>query len=137
MLLAAAAVGVLFVGGAAGAAVMGLVAHPASVVTAGEPLRLAPVADSGVNADVSLVDTAWGTRLDWTCSYPKGIEPGHDYELVVVDAAGIRRVVATWTGDGKPRSEGLTAATSTPRDDIARIELTAAPSGTVLAAASN
>lgn len=47
---------------------------------------------------------------------------------------GIRTVVSTWTGDGGVRTVGLSAATATPGDEITRIELTALPSGTLLAA---
>lgn len=47
---------------------------------------------------------------------------------------GIRTVVSTWTGDGGARTIGLSAATATPGDEITRIELTALPSGTLLAA---
>lgn len=138
MLLAAAAVGLILVGGAAGyGATLGL--GTSAVVATGESVRLDPVGNSGVHADMSLTDEPWGTRLDWSCSYPPGIVPardydaaGRDYELAVVDAAGIRTVVATWTSDGKPRTTGLSAATSTPLDEISRIELSAA-SGILLA----
>lgn len=140
MLLAAAAVGLLFLGGAAGFAVTQRLGAPAVVAT-GDTVLLGPVDDSGVEADLTLTGTAWGTRLDWSCSYPPGAVPDHDYgtprdayELVVIDISGIRTVVATWSGDGETRTTGLSAATSTPLDEISRIELSAAPSGALLAA---
>ena len=140
MLLAAAAVGLIVFGAAAGYGVTQGLGTPA-VVAAGESVRLDPVGDSGVHADMSLRGEPWGTRLDWSCSYPPGLTPAHDYdvtgrdyELAVVDAAGIRTVVATWTSDGDPRTTGLSAATSTPLDEISRIELSAA-SGILLAVA--
>lgn len=140
MLLAAAAVGLILLGGAAGYGVTLGLRTPA-VVAAGESVRLDPVGNSGVRADLSLTGEPWGTRLDWSCSYPPGIAPDHDYddadrdyELAVVDATGIRTVVATWKSDGGPRATGLSAATSTPLDEISRIELSAA-SGILLAVA--
>ncbi|WP_223622870.1 zf-HC2 domain-containing protein [Microbacterium sp. EST19A] len=129
--VAAVALGLMLLGGAAGYAVT---MHVGSTVTATESLRLKPVADSGVQADLSITTLRGSTRLDWSCSYPPGIPLGHDYELAVVDADGIRTVVATWAGDGTSRTAGLSATTATPADEITRIELSAAASGRLLAA---
>lgn len=136
MLLAAAAVGLVLVGGAAGYAVTESLSSPATTAAAGESVRLDPVADSGVHADLMLAAKPWGSRLEWSCSYPYAVDPGHAYELAVIDDGGARTVIATWTGDGRPRTTGLAASTSTPPDEIARIELSTASSGVLLAFAN-
>ncbi|WP_435748226.1 anti-sigma factor family protein [Microbacterium sp. PMB16] len=137
MLLAAAAVGLVFLGGAAG--FVGTQSFGSTTVADAEnaTVRLDPVGESGVHADLSLSERTWGTRLDWSCAYPAGIAAGHDYVLIVTDIAGTRQVVATWTGDGEPRTTGLSATTSTALAEIARIELSAMPSGILLAAADH
>ncbi|MDQ0727857.1 anti-sigma factor [Microbacterium sp. W4I20] len=134
MLLAAAAVGLVFVGGAAG--YLGTQGFAPTTVAETEyaSVRLDPVGESGVYADLAMTERTWGTRLDWSCTYPAGISAGHDYVLAVTDRAGMRHVVATWTGDGGARTTGLSAATSTSLDQIARVELSATPSGILLAA---
>lgn len=134
MQLAAAAVGLVFLGAGAGLAISTHVETTTVPTAETVSMRLDPVDDSGVHADLTLIGNSWGTRLEWSCDYPAGLAPGHVYELIVTDADGIRTVVSTWTGDGGARTVGLSAATATPGDEITRIELTALPSGTLLAA---
>jgi predicted anti-sigma-YlaC factor YlaD len=134
MLLAAGVLGVMLLGGGAGYAI---IMHAGNSVAASESLHLEPVARSGVRADLSITAMAAGTRLDWSCSYPPGVPLGHGYELTVIDADGVRTVVSTWVGDGRSHTTGLSATTATPADEITRIELSAAGSGMLLAAADH
>lgn len=85
--------------------------------------------------DITLETTDWGTRLGWSCSYPPGYaNDGIDYELVLVDHAGVRISVATWTGGVSPTTAGLVAATSLTQEQIASIEISAMSTPTALAA---
>jgi anti-sigma factor RsiW len=135
-------------GGAAGTVP---VAAPASTGTpeAGtRTLVLRPVGGTDVHAELTATSTAWGTRLDWRCRYPSppsgygaagatgspGAAAGGDadgagrpvaeqtYELVIVDSAGARTVVATWTAEGL-EAEGLGASSAVPLDDVQRVEI--------------
>ncbi|MFS0910822.1 anti-sigma factor [Microbacterium sp. 179-I 3D2 NHS] len=138
MLLAAASVAIALAGGTAGYALSAAPADQPAVVASPStdaPVRLDPVHDSGVRADLAITEQPWGSRLDWSCTYPSGVSRGHDYELVVVDTLGARTIVATWTGDGEEKTTGLSAATSLARSQISRVELSLVASGTVLASA--
>jgi hypothetical protein len=77
-----------------------------------------------VRAELVLTSVAWGTRLDWSCSYPADVgAAGGTYELVLVDDAGRREIVATWSATEAGRSDGLGASSAVPLDGIARLEL--------------
>lgn len=132
-LLVAVAAATALLAGVAGSAVVTMLSTT-SVEAAAVPVDLRPVGSSGVRADVSLTSEEWGTRLAWDCSYPADVAAGHRYELVAVDAHGVRRVVGTWIGDGRPTA-GLTATTALSLDEIVRVELSSAISGRLLAAA--
>jgi hypothetical protein len=110
--------------------------------TAAEPvpgqvaLDLEPVGAVDVHATLTATPQEWGTRLEWSCSYPA--TGGYDaprpvaYELVLVDRAGARTVVATWTASGT-ESTGLGAASALPLSEVERVEI--AVDGRALAAA--
>ncbi|UZN03241.1 anti-sigma factor family protein [Cellulomonas sp. S1-8] len=121
--LAGAAAALVVLGGVAGSAVTAATT-PAPVVAAdARAVALTAVGGSGVTADVTLAPVRWGTRLDWTCAYAAAELPEGVYELVLVDAAGERTVVATWTSTGERTASGLGASSALRMDGIERVEL--------------
>lgn len=155
--LAAAAAGVLLVGGGAGYAISaaGSGSAPAAVSAAGTSVDLAPVGGSGVTASLRFEPKGWGTHFSWSCAYPAtaqgspgagypGASPGTGagtaagtvtYELVVVDAEGHATQVATWKGGGSGAS-GLGASSSVPASSIRSIEIRQVGATGALAAAT-
>ena len=122
--LSAAAVGLVVAGVAGGVAVTRPDDAPPPVATGTTEVALQPVGAADVRAELTLTPAAWGTRLDWSCSYPVGEwEDGATYELVLVDDAGAREVVATWSSTEAGSSDGLGASSAVPVDGIARLEL--------------
>ena len=123
-LLGAAAVGLVMAGVAGGVAVTRPDDAPPPVAAGTTEVALEPVGAADVRADLTLTSAAWGTRLDWSCSYPVGEwEDGATYQLVLVDDAGAREVVATWSSTKAGSSDGLGASSAVPVDGIARLEL--------------
>ncbi|MFC8922914.1 anti-sigma factor family protein [Cellulosimicrobium sp. NPDC057127] len=133
-LLTAAAVALVVAGGVTGVALGGAPGGtapgdgtpvtPSPLAEAGTTVELLPVDDADVRAELVLTPVAWGTRLDWSCSYPADAgAAGGTYELVLVDERGSREVVATWSATKAGRSEGLGASSAVPLDGIARLEL--------------
>ncbi|MBD5785629.1 zf-HC2 domain-containing protein [Cellulosimicrobium terreum] len=117
-LLAAAAVALVVAGGVTGASVTDRAG------TSGTTVELLPVEGTDVHAELVLTSEDWGTRLDWSCSYPAGTgDREATYELVLVDEAGTREVVATWSATDAGRSDGLGASSAIPVEGIARLEL--------------
>src|SRR5665811_1531856 len=88
-------------------------------------LAMSAVVPSPVTASARLVDMAWGTRIDLTCSYSaKGSYPtgGSAYALVVIDRSGAEQQVATWSA--LPNRElTVLGASSLARRDIAAVEI--------------
>ena len=91
-----------------------------------------PVGDIGpAKVAVALTGVAWGTKVDLTCSYPKGSGEGgvwtgpgasSAYALVVHTREGRWEQVATWKAlPGKTMR--LTGATATGRTDITTVEV--------------
>lgn len=109
---------------------------PAVTVSANAThLLLAPTVDGGMTADVTMASRPWGTRIDWSCTYPAGAGVQEAvYELVLVDGEGRDLVVATWAAYGQ-RAGGLGASTSVPLGDITRVEIRFQGRDSVLAAA--
>ena len=100
-------------------------------------LVLEPVGDIAVTADLTLEKKGWGTRIDWSCSYPANLWPTGDgpaYELVLVDDSGERTVVATWLARNVG-ARGLGASSSIVTEDIRSVEIRVAGSDTALASA--
>ncbi|UKJ63188.1 zf-HC2 domain-containing protein [Cellulosimicrobium cellulans] len=123
-LLGAAAVGLVLAGVAGGVAVTRPDDAPPPVAAGTTEVALEPVGATDVRADLTLTSAAWGTRLDWSCSYPVGKwVDGATYQLVLVDDAGTREVVATWSSTKAGSSDGLGASSAVPVDGIARLEL--------------
>jgi hypothetical protein len=87
-------------------------------------LALRAVVPSSVTATARLVDAAWGTRIDLTCTYnPKkrGSE-GRPYTLVVIDRSGAAQQVATWKALPNRRLTVM-GASSLARPDIGAVEI--------------
>ncbi|MFB7796824.1 anti-sigma factor family protein [Isoptericola sp. NPDC056134] len=143
--VAAVAASVLLVGGVGtGLALGGAGEGPGPAPSSPAPVAqstavdLEPVGAVDVRASLTATPRAWGTSLEWSCTYPPrsgGYDPAAapTYELVLVDHDGGRTVAATWTGSGTA-STGLGAASSVPLDRIARVEIAHAGGGTLAAA---
>ena len=98
---------------------------PPSAPSSSESLALTAVVPSPVSASARLVDMAWGTRIDLTCSYSaKGYSSAvaTSYVLVVIDRSGAAQQVATWKAL-PDREVTLMGATSLARQNIAVVEI--------------
>ena len=114
----------------AAVAVVALITVGGVVLTAGQTPVATPVAMSSldqhvITASMSVTRKAWGTRFDWSCSYP-GADAAYStpvsYDLVVVQKSGARSVVATWSSVG-PHAAGLTASSDIAYGDISSVEI--------------
>lgn len=145
-LLAAAAV-VLLVGGAGlGSALrVGVSApvadptpsasSPAGDLSAGLPVDAVSMrseVDEGVTAQLAVTAKPYGTRFDWSCAYAGGGVGQGAYDLVAIDDAGNRTVVATW-GAGQTESRQLAATSSLPIERLRSVQITPTDSDVVLA----
>ncbi|MGH1562839.1 anti-sigma factor family protein [Mumia sp. DW29H23] len=95
--------------------------------------------ETAMTANLAMSTVPWGTKLELACSYPEvgGPHAGEygggaaTYALVVRTRDGQEEQVATWRGlPGKTMH--LTAATATPRADIASVEVRGADGTPVL-----
>ncbi len=97
---------------------------------------MAPVGDAPVQARLAFTSVAWGTRLDLSCTYgaePESyrLPPSVTYRLFVRTRDGRSEQVGTWRSlEG--RTMRITAATATPRSDIASVEVRTARGRPVL-----
>lgn len=85
-----------------------------------------------MTASVALTSVAWGTRVDLTCSYPRGTVEyeGGSYALVVHLANGHTERIATWNGlPGK--SMHVSGATAAWKNEISSIVVTRLGAGPV------
>jgi hypothetical protein len=85
-----------------------------------------------MTAKVALTSVAWGTKLDLTCSYPRGTVnyEGGAYALVVHLNDGRSERVATWNGlPGK--SMQVSGATAAWKSDISSVVVTKVGGGPV------
>ncbi len=76
-------------------------------------------------ASVAVTGVGWGTKLELTCSYPRGTTAyeGGTYAMVVHTKDGGTERVASWNGlPGKVMQ--VSGATSAWRDDITSVEVT-------------
>jgi len=88
-------------------------------------LAFSALVPSPVTASARLVDMAWGTRIDLTCSYTSGRSyptGGSPYALVVIDHNGAAQQVATWSAL-PDRQLTVLGASSLARRDIAVVEI--------------
>ena len=105
-------------------------AGPPVTPASGTPVaqRMVPVGDVPVRASLAFASVTWGTRLDLTCTYAPSGEHYHHlphrvtYALVVRTRDGRTEQVGTWRSlEG--RTMRLTAGTSSPRDQIASVQV--------------
>ncbi len=97
-------------------------------------LAMNAVVPSPVTASARLVDMAWGTRIDLTCSYrSQGRYPatGFPYAMVVIDRHGAAQQVATWKALPE-RTLTVMGATSNGRRDIEAVEIRTLSGTTIL-----
>lgn len=92
------------------------------------------VVPTPVTATARLVDVAWGTRIDLTCTYrnngpyPASAVP---YAMVVIDRHGRAQQIATW--NALPGRElTVTGTSSRTRQDIATLEIRTLSGQTIL-----
>ncbi len=100
-------------------------APPASTAPGSANLAMSAVVPSPVTASARLVDMAWGTRIDLTCSYSAtGAFPaaGFPYALVVIDRGGAVQQIATWKAL-PDRQLTIRGASSLARKDVAAVEV--------------
>lgn len=120
-------------------AVAALFTAGAIAFTVGQPsvaaaVAMTPVQQHVITASLSVTGKAWGTRFDWSCSYPaaSGIYRAPvSYDLVVVQKSGARSVVASWTAAGLHAS-GLSASSDIAFADIRSVEVRLAGSTATL-----
>jgi hypothetical protein len=133
VVLVGAAAALVVAGGTAGVLVDRAASRPEPAVAAGVTrLDLEPVGTADVTADLTLEAKGWGTRIDWSCTYPAGASgrgygddvggDGPVYELVVVDEDGTSTVVATWVAHST-QARGLGASSSIAKTDIAEVQI--------------
>lgn len=86
-------------------------------------IAMTAIGQSVISAKLAVTKKGWGTRFDWSCSYP-GTYPGdgHSYDLVVTDRSGAKTTVATWSSAG-PKASGLTASSSIATVDIRSVQI--------------
>jgi hypothetical protein len=98
---------------------------PSVVLPSRQPMTPHPGSLDPMTASVALTPVAWGTKVDLSCSYPRGTVAyeGGAYALVVHTVDGRTQRVATWNGlPGKTMQ--VSGATSTWKQDIASVEVT-------------
>jgi Putative zinc-finger len=105
---------------------IGGVAFTAGQAPAVATVAMAPIQQEKViTASMAVTRKAWGTRFDWSCSYPGGAgiySTPVSYDLVVVKKSGAQSVVATWSSIG-PHAAGLSASSDVAFGDIRSVEI--------------
>lgn len=88
------------------------------------PVAMSHVIAAPISADAQLMDVAWGTRIDVSCTYsdPDGDRLPHAYLLDAVDNAGRSEQIAAWRVVPGTVSH-ISATTNLPRADIKRLEV--------------
>jgi hypothetical protein len=108
-------------------------AGPATTTT--RVLAMEPMEKDALTAALSVTETDWGTRFDWSCVYLNELwrDAGpQEYDMVMTDHAGASTVLATWTARSRS-TENLAASTEVSLDQIRSIEIRASRSGLPLA----
>ncbi|MGC4109477.1 MAG: zf-HC2 domain-containing protein [Nocardioides sp.] len=112
--------------------VAGHTQSPGVVQDASLPMTQVSGARDPMTARVALTSVAWGTRVDLTCSYPRGTVEyeGGSYALVVHLANGHTERVATWNGlPGKEMH--VSGATAAWKSEISSVVVTRLGQGPV------
>jgi len=114
---------------------IGGVAFTAGQAPAVATVAMAPVQhENVVTASMAVTSKAWGTRFDWSCSYPTSsgtYSTPVSYDLVVVKKSGAQSVVASWSPVG-PHAAGLSASSDIAFGDIRSVEIRLTGSSTAL-----
>jgi hypothetical protein len=98
-------------------------------------VAMEPLEQDALTAALTVTDTDWGTRFDWSCIYLNELwrDAGpQDYDMVMTDRSGASTVLATWTATSRT-TENLAASTDVRLDQIRSIEIRASRSGLPLA----
>jgi anti-sigma factor RsiW len=113
---------------------VGGVVYTAGQTTVAAAVAMVPLQQHVITASMSVTPKAWGTRFDWSCSYPSATSiysSPVSYDLVVVRKSGAQSIVATWTSAG-PHAAGLTASSDIAYGDISSVEIRLTGSSTTL-----
>lgn len=88
------------------------------------PVAMTQVIPAPINADAQLVNVAWGTQVEMSCSYSDGDADRlpASYLLVAVDRSGRSQQIATWSVVPGTVSH-ISATTNLPRADIKSLEV--------------
>lgn len=113
---------------------IGGVAYTASQAPAVASVAMVPNQQHVITASMAVTRKAWGTRFDWTCSYPGSAalySSPVSYDLVVTRKSGAQSIVATWSSIG-PHAAGLSASSDIAFEDISSVEIRLTGSSTNL-----
>lgn len=136
--LLSVAVGATVAASAVVATVVVVPIFTASEAQAGSvPLVFTPVESQSVTVSGKALPVAWGTQIEWKCSYLASMStpgytggPASPYQLVVIDREGKETIAATWDA-----SEGTVVSPVATVDielqQIARVEVRWANSGKI------
>jgi hypothetical protein len=103
---------------------VGGVAYTANQAPTVASVAMSPLHQHVITASLQVTKKGWGTRFDWSCSYPGDSWQGatESYDLVVTEKSGVQTTVATWSTAG-PHATGLTASSSIATADIQNVEI--------------
>lgn len=114
------------VAGIAAGLVVGVAVQPTIADAGATSVDLASVDRTAVTGHVRAEAAAWGTRLDWDCSYGDDVAAaryaGVRYELTVTTDDGRVHDVASWSAAGST-SSGLSASVALPRSSIRSVSI--------------
>jgi len=106
-----------------------------AVTTTAHVVAMEPLEPDALTAALTITETDWGTRFDWSCVYLNQLWKDNGpqgYDMVMTDLSGTSTVLATWSATS-PSTENLAASTDLPSDQIRSVEIRASASGTPLA----
>ncbi len=105
--------------------------HPTPGPGTPRPVAMSAVVSSPVEATAALSDVQWGTRIELACRYESSYFVGSVYHLVVLDKHHVAHAAGSWEIlPGKVTK--FTGGTALKRDEIAKVEITAADNEPVL-----
>jgi len=105
----------------------------------GKALHVTNLNPETITASFRVKSEAWGTRIDWNCSYPSVISSAYgstNYDLVVTDTSGQQSVVSTWSASGSS-AVGLSTTSDLQLSHIKSLEIVLSGSQTPLVVGTN